>query len=188
MKAIKLIIILLTFMQLSAPAAEKLTASNTAAKIKLTSGSQKDTAVINNLIRKGTKYLSSKSSKIDMAKTYIDSAVMICEKKNIDIPARLHLLLADYHYITGDLRSASEEAAIALKRSGSEDEPDVLARTNIFLGSLTSTLVLALLSLFWISLSKGSKAARLAATISKIRAGVDVGSSAAVLKEKSLTC
>ena len=134
MKAIKLIIILLTFMQVSAPAADKLTASNSAIKIKLSSGSQKDTAVINNLIRKGTKYLSSKSSKIDMAKTYIDSAVMICEKKDIDIPARLHLLLAEYHYVTGDLRGASEEAAIALKRSGSEDEPDVLARTNIFLG------------------------------------------------------
>ncbi len=64
----------------------------------------------------------------------IDSAVLICEKKNIDIPSGLHLLLAQYHFITGDLRSASEEAAIALKQSAGAGESDVLARTNLFLG------------------------------------------------------
>ncbi len=69
-----------------------------------------------------------------MAKTCIDSAVLICEKKNIDIPSGLHLLLAQYHYRTGDLRSASEEAAIALKQSAGAGESDVLARTNLFLG------------------------------------------------------
>jgi tetratricopeptide (TPR) repeat protein len=69
-----------------------------------------------------------------MAKIYIDSAVLICDKKNIDIPSGLHLLLAQYHYITGDLRSASEEAAIALKQSAGGGESYVLARTNLFLG------------------------------------------------------
>ena len=134
MKAIKLIIILLALIEVSADASDRVNSSPSAIKIKLTSGSQKDTAVVNSLIRKGTKYLLSKSSNIDMAKTYIDSAVMICEKKEIEVPARLHLLLADYHYITGDLRSASEEAAIALKRSAGDNDPDVLAKTNIFLG------------------------------------------------------
>jgi tetratricopeptide (TPR) repeat protein len=134
MKAIKLIIILLTLIQVSAQAADRVNSSTSAIKIKLSSGSQRDTAIINGLIRKGTKYLSTKTSKIDMAKTYIDSAVMICEKKDIEIPARLHLLLAEYHFVTGDLRSASEEATLAMKKSASEGESEVLAKTNLFLG------------------------------------------------------
>jgi tetratricopeptide (TPR) repeat protein len=69
-----------------------------------------------------------------MVKTYIDSAVLICGKKNIEIPARLHLLLAEYHFAANDLRSASEEASLAMKKSASEGEPEVLAKTNLFLG------------------------------------------------------
>jgi tetratricopeptide (TPR) repeat protein len=69
-----------------------------------------------------------------MVKTYIDSAVLICGKKNIEIPARLHLLLAEYHFAANDLRSASEEASLAMKKSASEGESEVLAKTNLFLG------------------------------------------------------
>jgi tetratricopeptide (TPR) repeat protein len=134
MKAIKLIITLLILIQVSALAAEKRNPSPPVLKIKFSSVSQKDTAAINAFVRKGTKYLSSKENTLDIVKTCIDSAILICEKKKIDVPARLHLLLAQYHYVTGDLRSASEEAAIALKKSAGSEESDVLARTNIFLG------------------------------------------------------
>ena len=134
MKAIKLIITLLIFIQVSAQAEEKRNPSPSVIKMKFSSVSQKDTAAINAFVRKGTKYLSSKENNLDIVKECIDSAVLICEKMKIDVPARLHLLLAQYHYVTGDLRSASEEASLALKKSAGSGEPDVLARTNIFLG------------------------------------------------------
>jgi tetratricopeptide (TPR) repeat protein len=134
MKAIKLILLLLVFIQVQIIAAEKSTPISTAIKVKLTPESQKDTAKINTLVRKGNKYLSSKESSIEFVKTCIDSAVLICEKKNMDIPARLHLLLADYHYITGDLRTASEEASIAMKKSSVSGDPELLARINLFFG------------------------------------------------------
>lgn len=134
MKAFKLIILLLIFIQVTAFAGEKLKPSPSVIKFKLSAGSKKDTAAINTFVRKGTKYLSSKENNLDIVKACIDSAVLICESKKIDVPARLHLLLAQYHYVTGDLRSASEEAAIALKKSAGLGESDVLAKTNIFLG------------------------------------------------------
>ncbi len=134
MKAIKLIITLLIFIQVSAQAEEKRNPSPSVIKMKFSSVSQKDTAAINAFVRKGTKYLSSKENNLDIVKECIDSAVLICEKMKIEVPARLHLLLAQYHNVTGDLRSASEEASLALKKSAGSGEPDVLARTNIFLG------------------------------------------------------
>jgi tetratricopeptide (TPR) repeat protein len=134
MKAIKLIIMLLIFIQVSVIAADKPTAISSAIKIKLSPEAQKDTAKVNALVRKGTKYLSSKSFTIDIAKACIDSAVLVCEKKNIEIPANLHLLLAEYHFATGDLRSASEEASMAMKNSAGAGESELLARINLFFG------------------------------------------------------
>jgi tetratricopeptide (TPR) repeat protein len=134
MKAIKLIITLLILIQASALAGEKRNSTPSAIRIKFSSISQKDTAAINEFVRKGTKYLSSKENTLDIVKTCIDSAVLICEKKNIEFPSGLHLLLARYHFATNDLRSASEEAAIALKLSAGKEESDVLANTNLFLG------------------------------------------------------
>jgi tetratricopeptide (TPR) repeat protein len=134
MKAIKLIITLLIFIQVCALAGEKPNPPFEVIKTKSSSVTQKDTAAINSLIRKGSAYLWSKSGKIDIVKTYIDSAVLICENKKIEIPSGLHLLLAQYHFTNNDLRSASEEAAIALKQSAAKGESEVLARTNLFLG------------------------------------------------------
>jgi len=133
MKVCKLIIIFLIFIQEAAMAGERLKPSPAAIKFKSSSASSKDTAAINTLVRKGAKYLSSKDS-FDKVKIYIDSAVLICENKNIDLPSGLHLLLARYYYITGDLRSASEEAAIAMEQSADGGEADILARTHQFWG------------------------------------------------------
>ncbi len=134
MKAFKLIILLLAFIQLTALSGERLKSTPSAIKYKLSSGSQKDTAEVNAFVRKGIKLLSSKGNNLDIVKECIDSAVLICERKRIDVPARLHLLMAQYHYVKGDLRSASEEASLALKKSAGEGESDILAKTNIFLG------------------------------------------------------
>jgi tetratricopeptide (TPR) repeat protein len=134
MKAIKLILILLAIIRVSAIAEERPVTASSSLRVKLSSVSQKDTAAINDLVRKGSKYFSSKQGNPDIVKTFIDSALLICEKKKIDIPARLHLLRAQYYFVTGDLRSASEEADFALRKSAGSGESDVLARTNFFLG------------------------------------------------------
>jgi two-component system LytT family sensor kinase len=134
MKAIKLITILLIFIQTSVLAGEKLKTPPSAIKFRSSSESPKDTSAINTLVRNGKKYLSSSEPKLDMAKTCIDSAVMICEKKSIDIPAQLHLLLAEYHYATNDLRSASEEATMAMKKAAGSGISEDLARVNLFFG------------------------------------------------------
>jgi len=133
MKAIKLIITLLIFIQVSSPAEEKRDSYASELKKKFSSVSQKDTAAINALVRKGTKFLSSKDNNLVIIKECIDSAVIICEKEKLEFPARLHLLKAQYHYLKGDLRSASEEASLAFNKSSASGETDVLARTNIFL-------------------------------------------------------
>ena len=91
---------------------------------------ERDTALVNNFARQGFSVLS----KPDLVQAYIDSAMLICEKKNLEIPSLLHLLKAEYHYSTGDFRTASEEASEALKKSAASGDLKVLARTNIFLG------------------------------------------------------
>ena len=93
-----------------------------------------DTAKVNYHIRRGFYFLSSKSVSFDEVKLSIDSAVLICTKKDIEVPASLHLLLARYHYATGDLRTSSEEAAMALRKSSENRQNDVLAKTYLFLG------------------------------------------------------
>lgn len=133
MKARIFPVIILILFQLSAMSSEK-TVSSSSVRSRMFSKQDQDTARINGFIKKGFGYLSSKKGGFDQAKVYIDSAVLLCERKNIDIPSDLHLLLAQYHYNTGDLRSASEEAALALKASAENGETLILARTNLFLG------------------------------------------------------
>jgi len=133
MKAKILSTVILVILQISAlPAGE--TRQPAYIRTKVFSKQEQDTAQINRLIKKGFAIVSSKKGVINQAKVYIDSAVLLCERKNIGIPSDLHLLLAQYHYFTGDLRSASEEAALALKGSAENSEMVILARTNLFLG------------------------------------------------------
>jgi tetratricopeptide (TPR) repeat protein len=134
MKTLKLIIILLAIIRVCAIAEERTVTTSSSIRVKSSPESQQDTAVINDLIRKGAKYLSSKQDNRVLVKAFIDSALLICENKNIEIPPRLHLLHAEYHFATGDLRSASEEADIAIRKSTGSGEYDVLAKTNFFLG------------------------------------------------------
>jgi tetratricopeptide (TPR) repeat protein len=133
MKAFRLIILLLVLMPGISQATALVFPDVSTIRIKIPKDSPKDTAQVNSLTREGFKYLS-KSKPIDKVKACIDTAVSICERKNIEIPALLHLLMAEYQFSIGDVRSSSEEATLAMKQSGSSDESSVLAKTLFFFG------------------------------------------------------
>jgi tetratricopeptide (TPR) repeat protein len=134
MKAKKLLILFLVFIQVSLTAEETPKVTSYSIKIRLSADSQKDTAKVNSLIKQGTKYLSSKGLMAEKAKACIDSAKQICEQKKLETPASLHLLNARYCFATKDMRTASEEADIALKKATANEEGEILARVHFFLG------------------------------------------------------
>lgn len=133
MKAIKLILLLLFLLSsVQGYSNREITFVNlNYAKKKSSTG--KDTSEINRITLEGFKLLSKKDG-AGKLKEYTDSAVLICEKRNIEIPALLHLLIAEYHYSTADFRSAFEEATIAMDLSTGSGESDVLAKVYAFLG------------------------------------------------------
>jgi tetratricopeptide (TPR) repeat protein len=93
-----------------------------------------DTAVLNFHIRLAQASLE-KSKDPYFLKAEIDTAESICVEKKIEFPSALYLLRAQYFFFTNDFRNASQEASIALKKARSNDEPEVLAKTMIFLGN-----------------------------------------------------
>jgi tetratricopeptide (TPR) repeat protein len=93
-----------------------------------------DTALINKYTELALKYASKKMD-LKYIKANIDTAEYICKKENVDIPALLHLARAQYFYLIEDFNNSSQEAAIALKLAKSNNDPKILARTMIFLGS-----------------------------------------------------
>jgi tetratricopeptide (TPR) repeat protein len=92
-----------------------------------------DTAKLNMHIRNALKF-QSKSKDPEYLKATIDSAELICVEKNIEFPSSLHLVRAQYFLITNDFRSASQEATIAMKKSKTNGEFEILAKTMNFLG------------------------------------------------------
>ncbi|MBG0858467.1 MAG: histidine kinase [Bacteroidales bacterium] len=134
MKAFRLPILFLVLMFCTSQTTIAFVRNTPDLMIKIPRDLQKDTAKINSLTRTGFKYLSSKEAMQKEAKACIDSALEICEKKNIEIPALLHLLFAEYHFSTSDFSSASEEASLAMKQSVGSGESSVQARTMIFFG------------------------------------------------------
>ena len=105
----------------------KATGTNKNPKIK------NDTAEVNRYTRSALT-LASKTKNSEIIKEKIDSAELICEKANIEIPALLHLARAEYFFLTGDYNNASQEATIAMKLSQNSGETVVLVRTMNFLG------------------------------------------------------
>ena len=105
-----------------------------------------DTSRINSLTREGIKYISNpaKTEKADAmalakAKACIDSAVLICGKKKIEIPALLHLLSAEHSLFSGDTRNAFEEASLAMKQAENSGESEARCQNNDFLWQLLSS-------------------------------------------------
>lgn len=107
------------------------TESSFLAVTKKSAGYREDTTRIRQLAEKGLK-IGTKSD--SLAREYLDSAMLICDRKNIEIPAILHLLNAKYNYFAGDLRTASEEATSSMKKAAAARDYLTLARTYLFLG------------------------------------------------------
>jgi tetratricopeptide (TPR) repeat protein len=98
--------------------------------------SSSDTSDLNRHIRNALDFFSKlKDLKdINYLKASIDTAELICVEKKIEFPSALHLVRAEYFFLTNDFRSASQEATIALKKSKSNGETEILAKTMSFLG------------------------------------------------------
>jgi len=92
-----------------------------------------DTSELNTHIRKALNSFS-KSKDPAFLKANIDTAELLCVRRNVEFPASLHLARARYFLLTNDFRNASQEATLALKKAKSSGETDILARTLSFLG------------------------------------------------------
>ena len=138
MKALRfnLVLALVLILFLSATDAQSVVS---AIRMKIPSIHQADTVRIYSLTKAGMKYLS-KPVVLDKAKACIDTALYICEKENIAIPALMHLLMANYNLITGDYLNASGEAELALERAEESKEYKTLVQTYYFLGGYFSKM------------------------------------------------
>ena len=93
-----------------------------------------DTAAVNRQIKAGFKYLSGKGM-FGEARACIDSAVVICEKSNREMPVMLNLLRAEYSFATGDYRSASDFASKTIQQAKDEGDKYVETMGLVFLGN-----------------------------------------------------
>lgn len=134
MKAVKLIIILLFPFIFSVSGIPGQVQFSSTVKIKLNQKSLIDTAAINELVRKGINYLRTKPQSIEKASACIDSAFSIYEKENVEVPARLNWLRAEYFYVSGDLSSVAEEAELAIEKAKESDDFETLANTHMLFG------------------------------------------------------
>jgi tetratricopeptide (TPR) repeat protein len=98
------------------------------------SGVASDTSDLNRHISNALDF-GSKSKDLNLLKASIDTAELICVEKNIEFPSSLNLARAEYFFQTNDFRSAQQEATMAMKKSKSNGEMEVLAKTMIFMGS-----------------------------------------------------
>ncbi|MCJ7450057.1 MAG: histidine kinase [Bacteroidales bacterium] len=133
MKAFRLIILFLVMMPGISQATTAFLSDASNIRIKIPRDLPEDTAKINSLTRTGIKYLS-KPLMIKEAKACIDTALFICKKEKIEIPALLHLLMAEYNLTASDYQNASAEAALAMEQAEESGEYEVLAKTMFFLG------------------------------------------------------
>jgi two-component system LytT family sensor kinase len=105
----------------------------TAIVFKKTSKQEKDTSIVNRYIRKAFSSVS-KFKNLEYLKANIDTAESLCVERNIEFPSFLHLVRAEYFFLSSDFRSASLEATIAMKKSKNSGEKDILAKSMHFLG------------------------------------------------------
>ena len=92
-----------------------------------------DTSLVNKYARLALKYVL-KQPDLKYVKANIDSAELICEREDIEIPAVLHLARAEYFFLAQDFNNSSQEATIALKLSQSTGEIKIAVQTMFFLG------------------------------------------------------
>jgi tetratricopeptide (TPR) repeat protein len=98
-------------------------------KIKLTT----DTAEIFKYSRLALK-MSEKKPDLEEMKGKIDTAEMLCKEADIELPAILLLARAEYFLLSNDFDNAFQEGEIALKKSRSNNESNIVIKTMNFLG------------------------------------------------------
>jgi len=95
-----------------------------------------DTAMINRQITAGFKNLSAKGD-LSKSKACIDSALNLCKRLDINAPAMLNLLSAEYYFATADYRNALDYARKSMDISESEGNDRVKTLTLLFLGKFS---------------------------------------------------
>ncbi|HEX2976437.1 MAG TPA: tetratricopeptide repeat protein, partial [Bacteroidales bacterium] len=89
-----------------------------------------DTSELNRQIRAAIEA----ASKPEIMKAHIDTAELICNKSNVEIPALLHLARAEYFSGINDFKDALTEANIALKLAKNTRDDETLIKTYTYLG------------------------------------------------------
>jgi tetratricopeptide (TPR) repeat protein len=113
--------------------AQASSSNSPALNFKKKSDISADTAKVNFYVRKAVTQVL-KQQNLEMAKSYIDTAEMICVEDKIEFPSMLHLTRAWYFFLISDYRSASQEATIALNKSKNNGETLVQVKTMNFFG------------------------------------------------------
>jgi tetratricopeptide (TPR) repeat protein len=134
MRALNIKILILTAAVCSSTVVHSSSTSADGKIFRKHSYSASDTSELNRHIRNAMNF-DSKSKGLNFLKAHIDTAESICVEKNIEFPSSLNLLRAEYFLLTSDFRSASQEATIAMKKSRSNGEMEILAKTMKFFGS-----------------------------------------------------
>jgi tetratricopeptide (TPR) repeat protein len=93
-----------------------------------------DTAEINFHIYAALKYANSKAGAAELIKAHIDTAEMLCDRGNIEIPPLLHLARAQYFSGTNIFKEALIEANIALKTAINAGDNKTVIKTYTYLG------------------------------------------------------
>ncbi|MGD0342138.1 MAG: histidine kinase [Bacteroidales bacterium] len=93
-----------------------------------------DTAKINYYIRHGFTLMSKSDTKPDLVKSYIDSALAVCDKSKIEIPASLHLLNGEFSFTTGDFTQSEEEMKLAVEKAEIDMDYMILVKSLLFEG------------------------------------------------------
>ncbi len=99
--------------------------------IKKTREFREDTAKVRLLALKGLDYVIKNDS---IAREYLDSALMICHRNRVEIPAEAHFLDAECSFSAGDFQRASEEASAALSLSEGTKNYRLNVMICLFLG------------------------------------------------------
>lgn len=92
-----------------------------------------DTSSVFKYSRHALKY-AGKPQYAELMKSNIDTAELICEKEDIELPSVLHLARAEYFFLKSDFINSSQEATAAVKLAKANGESEILANTMQFLG------------------------------------------------------
>ena len=107
------------------------TESASASASKKSTVAVRDTSVVNRHVIKSLEY-AYHSKDIEKVRAHIDSAEAACVEDHIEFPTLLHLARAEYFYLTGDFRNASQEGTIAMNKARRNGDKEILARTLNF--------------------------------------------------------